>query len=163
MVDLLGKFSLGLIVGLGGLGTCLGISAAGRAAAGAWAAEGKEGKPLSSRYVMIVAMPISQTLYSMIIMLTMFNYVGAAENSLVLFGLAVGCGLIELFSAYGQGLIGAAGIRCLNETGGKGFGNIVIALGLIESVGLFAMVLGLLVLWNPAITKVVEVAAEVVK
>ena len=160
MLALLGKLAVGLVVGLGGIGSCLGIVSAGTAAAGAWASEGKEGKPLSSTYTILVAMPLSQTFYAMIMMFAMFKTVGMPENSLVLLGVAVGCGLVELFSAFFQGRIGAAGIRCLNENGGKGFGNIILAMGLIESVGLFAMVFGYLILTNPAVVKMAEVATN---
>ena len=156
MLGLLRKLALGLVVGLGGLGSCLGIVSAGTAATGAWASEGKEGKTLSSTYTILVAMPLSQTFYSMIMMFQMFKSVALPENSLVLLGVAIGCGIVELFSAYYQGCIGAAGIRCLNENGGKGFGNIILAMGLIESVGLFAMVFGYLILNEPTVVKIVE-------
>lgn len=158
-LSLLGKFGIGLVIGLGGIGSCLGVVAAATAAAGAWAAEGKEGKTLSTRYILFVAAPLSQTFYAMIMMFSMFKVVYAPQNSLVIFGVALGCGIVELFSAFFQGKIGAAGIRCLNENGGKGFGNIILAVGIIESVGLFAMVFGYLILGNPAVVKMAEVVA----
>ena len=43
----IGQLSMGLALGLGALGSSLGIGAAGRAAAGAWAKEAKEGKPVT--------------------------------------------------------------------------------------------------------------------
>jgi len=59
MIELLGKFACGLVLGLGGIGSCLGIVSAGTAAAGAWASEGKAGKNLSFQYIIMVAAPIS--------------------------------------------------------------------------------------------------------
>ncbi len=154
MLEVIGKLSAGLVLGLGAIGSALGIYAAGSAAAGAWASEGKAGKNLSFQYIIMVAAPISQTLYSMILMNSMLTKAATPENALLLLGAAIGCGLGELFSAWGQGQIGAAGVRCLNESGGKGFGLIIIALGIIETVGIFAMVFGLSILG-----KATEIAA----
>jgi F0F1-type ATP synthase membrane subunit c/vacuolar-type H+-ATPase subunit K len=39
-----------------------------------------------------------------------------------------------------QGLIGAAGIRSLSESDGKGFAFLLIAMGIVETVGIFTMV-----------------------
>lgn len=146
MLDVIGKLSAGLVLGLGALGSVLGIYKAGLAAAGAWANEGKAGKNLSFQYIIMIAAPISQTLYSMILMNKMLTKAATPENAFLLLGAAIGCGIGELFSAWGQGSIGAAGIRCLNENNGKGFGLIIIALGIIETVGIFAMVFGLAII-----------------
>jgi V/A-type H+-transporting ATPase subunit K len=159
MLAMLGKLSLGLIMGFGGLGSCLGIRAAGISAAAAWAKEGKEGKALSGKYNGLVGMPVSQTLYSMILYFLMRPFASMPENGGVLLGIAVGVGLCELFSAYVQGMIGGAGVRALVDNGGKGFGNIIVAMGIAESVGLFAMVVGILILNSDVMVKVAEVAA----
>jgi V/A-type H+-transporting ATPase subunit K len=159
LLSLLGKFAIGLVLGLGGIGSCLGIVAAGTAAAAAWSAEGKEGKTPSARYILFVAAPLSQTFYAMIMMKYMAEIVHHPENSLTLFGFGLTCGIVELVSAMFQGQIGAAGIRCLNANGGKGFGNIILALGIIESVGLFAMVFTLYVITNPAFVVMGKAAA----
>jgi V/A-type H+-transporting ATPase subunit K len=148
MLNAIGLLAAGLVLGLGGIGSCLGIAAAGQAAAGAWASEGKAGKNLSFQYVLMIAAPISQTLYAMIIMNAInsnFEEVFkagkmSASFGMLMLGVAVGGGLMELFSAWNQGLIGAAGVRCMNENGGKGFGHIIIALGIVEAVGIFAVV-----------------------
>lgn len=160
-MSLLGKLSLGLIMGFGGLGSSLGIGAAGTAAAGGWAKEGKEGKPLSGKFVGLVGMPVSQTLYCLILFILMEPFARVPENGPVLFGIAVGVGLCELYSAYMQGVIGGAGVRCLVDNGGKGFGNIVVAMGVAESVGLFALVTGILILNSEVMIKAAEVAAQV--
>lgn len=146
MLEALMKFSPGIVLCLGGIGSCFGILAAATAAAGAWASEGKGGKKLSFQYIIMVAMPISQTLYAMILMNAMFSKLTQTANMGLLLGVGAGCGLVELFSAAFQGRAGASGVRCLNENGGKGFGLIIIALGIIETVGIFAMVFGLMIL-----------------
>ena len=45
-----------------------------------------------------------------------------------------------MLSAWMQGLTGAAGIRALSEGEGKGFAFLLIAMGIVETVGIFAMV-----------------------
>jgi len=146
ILETIGSSAAGLVLGLGALGSCLGILAAATAATAAWASEGKAGKKLSFQYIIMIAAPISQTLYAMILMNNMLTRPSVAANAFLLLGTAVGCGLAECFSAYGQGKIGAAGIRCLNENGGQGFGLLIIALGIIETVGIFGMVFGLAIL-----------------
>lgn len=148
---LLGKMALGLVMGFGGLGSSLGVLAAGNAACGGWAKQGKDGKPLSGTFSAIVGMPVSQTLYCLILYIMMNAYTNVPENGPVLFGVALGVGMCQLISAYAQGNIGAAGVRCLTETDGKGFGNIVVAMGIAESIALFALVVGILILTNPSI------------
>jgi V/A-type H+-transporting ATPase subunit K len=146
ILETIGRSAPGLVLGLGALGSCLGILAAGTAAAAAWAAEGKAGRKFSFQYIVKVAAPISQTLYAMILINNILARQATAANAFLLLGTAVGCGLAECFSAFYQGKIGAAAVRCLNESGGKGFGLLIIALGIIETVGIFAMVFGLAIL-----------------
>ncbi len=159
MLEVIGKLSSGLVLGMGALGSALGIVAAGTAAAGAWANEGKAGKNLSFTYVLCIAAPISQTLYAMILMNSMLGKAPTPANTFLLLGVAIGCGMAELFSAWYQGVIGAAGVRCLNENGGKGFGMILIALGIIETVGIFGMVFGLQALGSAEVLQAVATGA----
>jgi len=157
---ILGKMALGLIMGFGGLGSALGVLAAGNAAAGGWAKEGKEGRPLSGKFTGLVGMPVSQTLYCLILYIMMVEYASVAANGPVLFGIAIGVGMCQFVSAYAQGNIGGAGVRCLVENGGKGFGNIVVAMGIAESIALFALVTGILILNSPVMVKVAEAAVK---
>jgi V/A-type H+-transporting ATPase subunit K len=138
---------LGGVLGLGlaALGSSVGIGLAGQSAAGGWAKEARAGKSLSFTYIILVGMPISQTLYAMIVM---NNIAGlykehpevAIANAGLLFGIGLATGLGEMVSAWFQGAIGAAGVRSLSESEGKGFAFIVIAMGIIETVGIFTMV-----------------------
>jgi len=157
---ILGKMALGLIMGFGGLGSSLGVLAAGNAAAGGWAKEGKEGRPLSGKFTGLVGMPVSQTLYCLILYIMMVEYASVAANGPVLFGIAIGVGMCQFVSAYAQGNIGGAGVRCLVENGGKGFGNIVVAMGIAESIALFALVTGILILNSPVMVKIAEAAVK---
>ncbi len=158
----LGKLSLGLIMGFGGLGSSLGVLAAGSAAAGGWAKEGKEGKPLSGTFAGIVGMPVSQTLYCLLLYIMMSPYASVEANGPILFGIALGVGFCQFISAYAQGKIGGAGIRCLAENGGNGFGYIVMAMGIAESIALFALVTGILILNSNIMTQAVTAATQAV-
>jgi V/A-type H+-transporting ATPase subunit K len=146
----LGQLGLTLALGLGALGSALGIGAAGRAAAGAWAKEAKAGKPLSFAYIILVGMPLTQTIYGFILMLALRGKVYdpgiVAANAGALLTIGIAGGLAELFSAWMQGAIGAAGCRALSESEGKGLVFIIIAMGIAETVGLFGFAFLLLVL-----------------
>jgi V/A-type H+-transporting ATPase subunit K len=89
-------------------------------------------------------MPISQTLYAMIVMNNMRNVLAKPElavaNGGLLLGIGIATGLGEMLSAWFQGVIGAAGIRALVEGEGKGLAFCIIVLGIIETVGIFTMV-----------------------
>ncbi len=147
-------------MGFGGLGSALGVLAAGNAAAGGWAKEGKEGRPLSGKFTGLVGMPVSQTLYCLILYIMMVEYASVAANGPVLFGIAIGVGMCQFVSAYAQGNIGGAGVRWIVENGGKGFGNIVVAMGIAESIALFALVTGILILNSPVMVKIAEAAVK---
>ena len=139
-----GQLGVVLMFGMGAFGSAAGIVAAGQAAAGAWAKEGKAGKTLSFTYIICVSAPITQTLYSMIVMNKVSEVLKypdvAIANAGLLLAIGISTGIGEMISAWFQGLIGAAGIRSLSESEGKGFAFILIALGIIETVGIFTMV-----------------------
>ena len=128
----------------------MGIGAAGRAAAGAWAKEAKAGLPLNFKYNILTGMPLSQTIYAFVLMLVALK--GAvygpdlSATSGALFGIGLGCGLGELFSAWMQGAIGASAIRAMSEGEGKPFIFSIIAMGIAETVGLFSFVFMLLMM-----------------
>jgi V/A-type H+-transporting ATPase subunit K len=149
MEAFLGQLGLALSVGLGAVGSALGIGAAGRAAAGAWLKEAKAGKALNFTYIVLTGMPLSQTIYGFILMLVVFSGAvyepGVGANGGALLSIGIGGGLAQLFSAWMQGKIGAAGCRTLSEGEGKGFVFIIIAMGIAETVGLFGFVFLLLV------------------
>ncbi len=151
MEPFMGQLGLALALGLGGLGSALGIGAAGRAAAGAWAKEAKAGKPLNFSYIILLGMPLTQTIYAFILMLVglsgpVYDPDILAANAGALLSIGIAGGLAELFSAWMQGVIGAAGCRTLSEGEGKGLVFIIIAMGIAETVGLFGFIFLLLVM-----------------
>lgn len=149
-MEWLGQLGLGLTLGLGAAGSALGIGTAGSAAAGAWAKEAKAGQTLRFSYIVLLGMPLSQTIYAFVLMLIALK--GAAYGEMAgmypgaLLGIGVGAGLGELFSAWMQGMIGAAAVRCLSEGEGKGFAFLIIAMGIAETVGLFSFVFMILMM-----------------
>lgn len=140
----LGEMGDVLALGMAALGSAIGIGIAGQAAAGAWGKEGRAGRNLSFTYIILVGMPISQTLYAMIVMNNMSGALAGGEvtigHSGLLLGIGLGTGMGEMFSAWMQGMVGAAGIRALSDGEGKGFAFVIIAMGIVETVGIFAMV-----------------------
>jgi len=149
-MEFFGQLGLALPLGLGALGSALGIGAAARAAAGAWAKEAKAGKPLNFSYIILIGMPLSQTIYGFILMLVGLSGPAygdkLAANAGALLSIGIAGGLAEMFSAWMQGLIGAAACRALSEGEGKGLVFMIIAMGIVETVGLFGFVFLLLVL-----------------
>ena len=150
-MEFFGQLGLALPLGMGALGSALGIGAAGRAAAGAWAKEAKAGKPLNFSYIILTGMPLSQTIYGFILMLVglsglVYEPEVLAQNSGALLTIGLAGGLAELFSAWMQGLIGAAACRALSEGEGKGLAFMIIAMGIVETVGLFGFVFMLMMM-----------------
>ncbi|MFC1926017.1 hypothetical protein ACFLW2_04915, partial [Chloroflexota bacterium] len=123
---MMGQMGLGLALGLAAIGSALGIGAAGKAAAGAWAKESKAGKPLNFAYIILTGMPLSQTIYAFVLMFITLQPEIVGSDATVLseslknhggtfFGIGIAAGLAELFSAWMQGKIGAAGVHTISE------------------------------------------------
>ncbi len=146
-----GQLALGTVLALSAIGSAIGIGIVGQAAAGAWSKEARAGRPLSFTYIILVGLPLSQTIYGAILMLIglrdrIYDPTILADNAGVLLGIAIAGGLAELFSAWFQGRIGAAACRALSEGGGQGLAFMIIAMGIAETVGLFGFVFLLMVL-----------------
>lgn len=134
-----------LALGIAAIGSALGIGIAGKAAAGAWLKEAKAGQTLRFTHIILLGLPISQTLYAMIVMNKIRDLIEgkpdvAIQRAGLLLMVGIATGLAEMFSAWMQGHIGAAGIRSVSDSDGKGFAFVLIAMGIVETVGIFAMV-----------------------
>ncbi|MEJ2589296.1 MAG: V-type ATP synthase subunit K [Deltaproteobacteria bacterium] len=151
-IEFAGQLSIGLVMAGAAMGSALGIGAAGRAATGAWAKEAQAEKPLNFSYIILIGMPLSQTIYGFLLMLVGIAPLVTGDNPVTpqhagtLFGIGLAGGVAELFSAWMQGLIGAGAVRALSEGEGKGLVFMIIAMGIVETVGLFGFVFLLLVL-----------------
>ena len=141
----LGQAGAAAVLGLAAIGSALGTGTAGLAAIGAWKRCYALGKPVPFILVTFVGAPLSQTIYGMILMNTV---VGAATEraaagdvvgwpAMLAVGLFGGAGMAA--SAWLQGRVGAAAADALGETG-QGFGNYLMAIGIVETVALFVLV-----------------------
>lgn len=132
---------MGGALGLSAVGSALGAGVAGMAACGAWKKCFAQNKTAPFILIVFVGAPLSQTIYGMIMM----NAIAQAVTShgLFLWGLGLLGGLGSGTSAWMQGKAGAAAADAMGETG-KGFGNYMIVLGIIETVALFVMVFTLM-------------------
>lgn len=128
---------LGLIasLALSAAGSGLGAGVAGMAAVGAWKKAFAQNKAASFMLVAFVGAPLTQTIYGMIIMNKMVEF---ALKGTYLWSVGLFAGLAMGLSAYMQGKAGATAADAMGETG-KGFGNYLVVLGIIETVALFVM------------------------
>ncbi len=133
---------LASVLAFSAVGSGLGAGAAGMAAIGAWKKSFAQNKPASFMLVAFVGAPLTQTIYGMIVMNKM---VESALRGGYLWSVGIFCGIAMGVSAYMQGKAGAAAADAMGETG-KGFGNYIVVLGIIETVALFVMafVMGLI-------------------
>jgi V/A-type H+-transporting ATPase subunit K len=121
---------------LASIGSSLGVLAAGKAAVGSWKKCFLQNKNAPFMLVAFIGAPLSQTVYGMILM----NAIKAAEvPPMVKFGVGVLGGFAIGLSAWFQGQIGAVASDALAETG-KGFGNYIMAIGIIETVAIFVLI-----------------------
>jgi V/A-type H+-transporting ATPase subunit K len=126
---------MGLVLGLSASGSAAGAGTAGMAAIGAWKKKYSQNKPAAFMLVAFVGAPLTQTIYGMIVMNSMYEL---AAQGQFLIGIGAFCGLGIGLSAYFQGKCGACACDAMEETG-KGFGNYMIILGITETVALLVM------------------------
>jgi len=152
-------------LGLSAAGSAFGTGFAATAAVGAWKKCYAANKPAPFLLLSFVGAPITQTLYGMILMFLMLNKVVLEKNAEgVVTGIkatvSAGSGLPVLvagifaglaigLSALFQGRAGAAACDAQAETS-QGFTNYLAALGIVETVAIFAMVFALIALGSIA-------------
>lgn len=133
-------------LGLSAIGSAFGAGYAAMASVGAWKKCYASGKPASFIMVAFSGAPLTQTIYGFLLM----NFIrsacesGSATNTLAMF-VGIFAGLAIGLSALFQGKVAAASADALGETG-KGTANYFIVIGIVETVALFTLVFGLLLL-----------------
>ena len=132
----IGLLGVGSALAFAAIGSAIGAGSAGMSAVGAWKKAFAQNKPAPFLLVAFVGAPLTQTIYGFILMNAILD---SAGESLLLLGAGLLGGIAMGFSAWFQGRAGAVASDALAETG-KGFGNYIIVLGLIETVALFVMV-----------------------
>ena len=137
-------------LGIAAIGSALGAGTAGASSIGAWKKCYAQSKAAPFILITFIGAPLSQTIYGMILMNTIIGKVAAeggaawaAANwaACLLAGICDGLGMC--FSAWYQGVAGAAGSDALAETG-QGFGNYLMTLGVVETVALFVLVFSMM-------------------
>ena len=130
------------VLAFAAMGSALGAGYAGMAAVGAWKKAFAQNKAASFMLVAFVGAPLTQTIYGMIVMNKMAEL---AAKGQYMWAVGVLCGIAIGLSALMQGRAGAGAADAMGETG-KGFGNYIVVLGIVETVALFVMafVMGLL-------------------
>jgi len=137
-----GQIGVAAALALAAVGSALGAGSAGMAAIGAWKKCFANNKQAPFMLVVFVGAPLTQTIYGMILM----GALGRSEKeAMIKLGIGILGGIAMGFSAWFQGKSGAVASDALAETG-KGFGNYIIVLGLVETVALFVMVFSMGVL-----------------
>ncbi|MDP3042214.1 MAG: V-type ATP synthase subunit K [Candidatus Omnitrophota bacterium] len=133
---------LDLVLALSASGSAAGAGVAGMAAIGAWKKNFTQNKSASFLLVALVGAPLTQTIYGNIVMTKMFEL---ADKGQYFWGVGAFSGLAIGLSAYYQGKCAACACDAMGETG-KGFGNYLAILGIVETVALFVMVFTLIIL-----------------
>ena len=132
-------------LGLSASGSAFGAGFAGQAAVGAWKKCYASGKPAPFIMIAFAGAPLTQTIYGFLLM----NFIKSAVRWRSSAGLALGvglfCGLAIGLSALFQGKCAAGAADALGATG-KGTANYFIVIGIVETVALFTLVFGLLLL-----------------
>lgn len=126
---------LASVLGFAAIGSALGTGVAGMAAVGAWKKAFSQNKTASFLLVAFAGAPLTQTIYGMILMNKMSEL---AAKGMYVWSIGIVCGIAIGLSALMQGKAGAAAADAMGETG-KGFGNYIVILGIIETVALFVM------------------------
>jgi len=133
-----GLIGIAATMALSAVGSGIGAGVAGMAAIGAWKKCFAQNKPAPFMLVAFVGAPLTQTVYGFILMNALKAAVGKLDPGMIL-GIGVFGGLAMGVSAWYQGKAGACAADAFAETG-KGFGNFIMVIGLIETVALFIMV-----------------------
>ena len=138
MVQGFGDMNLSLT--FAAVGSALGTGVAGMAAVGAWKKAFARNKTAPFALIAFVGAPLTQTIYGMILRGKILEANLPADPQTYMYQMIIGsaAGLAMGASAWMQGKAGASAADALAETG-KGFGQYIMVLGVIETVALFVM------------------------
>ena len=116
------------------------------AAIGAWKKRYAQNKQAPFLLMVLAGAPLSQTIYAMVLMVLIKGKVAEANAPCLMYalmGLFAGIGFLA--SALLQGKAGACAADAFGETD-KGFANYLMILGIVETVALFTLVFGIMML-----------------
>ena len=122
---------------LGAIGSMVGVSRAGQAACGAML----DSEAGFGKFVGVSAMPSSQVIYGIVVMLTLNKGV-TLENAPGIFGIGLLSGLALMYSAFAQGNCCAASINAFKNKP-EVFGISIAPAALVEGFATFVFVFAL--------------------
>lgn len=126
---------------LGAIGSAIGCTRAGQAACGAMLeTEGGYGK-----YIGVSAMPSSQTIYGIVITLTLSRVVSNPASAVGVFGIGLLAGLVQMLSAVYQGDCCASSIN-VSKDKPEVFGISLAPAAMAEGFAVFALVFALILI-----------------
>lgn len=134
-----GLLGIGAAIAFAAIGSALGTGTAGMAAVGAWKKCFVQNRPAPFILVAFVGFPLSQTIYGYLLMNRLAQAFDSGADAAYLLGAGVLGGIAIGMSAWFQGRAAASASDAMGETG-KGTGNYIFVLGIIETVALFVMV-----------------------
>ena len=132
-------------LGLSAAGSAFGAGFAGMSAVGAWKKCYASGRPAPFIMIAFSGAPLTQTIYGFLLMNFIRSAASVETNPNLGLGIGIFCGLAIGLSALFQGKCAAAAADALGATG-KGTANYFIVIGIVETVALFTLVFGLLLL-----------------
>jgi len=134
-----GLIGIGAAIAFAAIGSALGTGTAGMAAVGAWKKCFVQNRPAPFILVAFVGFPLSQTIYGYLLMNRLAQAIAAGADAGYILGAGILGGIAIGMSAWYQGRAAASASDAMGETG-KGTGNYIFVLGIIETVALFVMV-----------------------
>jgi len=153
MMAALGKAGAMAAIAWAAVGSAMGTGTAGMASIGAWKKCFAQNKTAPFLLLIFIGAPLTQTIYGMILMNSIIEICSAAVAegasaeqiqaltlnwpAMLSAGIFGGMGMGA--SAWFQGKAGAAASDAVADTG-KGFGNYLMTIGIVETVALFVMV-----------------------
>ncbi len=149
----LGKAGAFCAVAFSAIGSALGAGTAGTSAVGAWKKCYAYNKPAPFQLAVFSGAPLSQTIYGLILMIIINTKIqeGAAIFWPTFLAVGIIGGAAMGVSAWFQGIAAAGSCDAFAETE-KGFTNDLMVLGIIETVALFVMVFGIIMINSIKIT-----------
>jgi len=142
-----GLVGIGAAIAFAAIGSALGTGSAGMAAVGAWKKCYLQNRPAPFILIAFVGFPLSQTIYGYLLMNRLAQAIGVGADAAYVLGAGILGGIAIGMSAWFQGRAAAAASDAMGETG-KGTGNYIFVLGIIETVALFVMVFLFLITGN---------------
>ncbi len=137
LIITLGWIGIFAPMALGSIGSIIGCARAGQAACGALL----ETESGHGRFIGVSAMPSSQSIYGIVVMLTL-NQAVTSENAPGLFGIGVLAGLTLMVSGIYQGYCCASSIQ-VSKSKTEVFGLSIAPAAVVEGFAVFAFVFAL--------------------